>query len=72
MLRAQRSPALAENPAEGVAASMCWQATVSAGTAAGGGLEGEAGGDREPRVVGEGRPEAVLPAAGAAQAFSGA
>ena len=51
---------------------MCWQATVSAGTAAGGGLEGEAGGDREPRVVGEGRPEAVLPAAGAAQAFSGA
>ena len=73
MLRAQRSPALAENSAEGVAASLCWQATVSAGAAAGGGLEGEAGRDRAPRVVGEGRPEAVLLAAGAAprQVFRG-
>lgn len=63
LLRAQRSPALAENSAEGVTASLCWQA--SAGAAAGGGLEGEAGRDREPRAVGEGRSEAVLLAAGA-------
>ena len=33
---------------------MCWLATVSAGMAAGGGLEGAAGRDRELRVVGRG------------------
>lgn len=47
---------------------MCWLATLSAGMAAGGGLEGEAGRDRELRVVGGGRQEAV-PAGGLARSW---